>query len=102
MRAAHDLTDAQWLALVAAWGGCAYCLASDVPLQRDCLLPVSRGGRYTLSNVVPACAACNTSKWNLEVTTWIRRKHLDERSFLLRHTEIQAALGEESAVRGGQ
>jgi 5-methylcytosine-specific restriction endonuclease McrA len=64
-----------------------------VPLQRDCVLPVSHGGRYTLSNVVPACASCNTSKWGLEVTTWIRRKHLDEASFLLRHATIREQLG---------
>ena len=65
---------------------------SDVPLQRDCLLPISHGGRYTVSNVVPACASCNTSKWDLEVTTWLRRKNLDERTFLLRLTAIQAML----------
>lgn len=95
----NDLTSDQWAALQRAWGGCAYCGASDVPLQRDCLQPVSHGGRYTLSNVVPACAHCNTSKWNLEVTTWLRHKHLDERAFLLRHAEIRARLDEEFASR---
>ncbi|MGD9749542.1 MAG: HNH endonuclease [Acidimicrobiia bacterium] len=90
-RVEHDLTDAQWLALQAAWGGCAYCGATGAPLQRDCVLPISRGGRYTLDNVVPACRSCNTSKCNLEVTGWLRRKRLDERTFLLRHIEIRAA-----------
>ena len=46
----NDLTDQQWLALQQAWGGCAYCGATGVVLQRDCVLPVSRGGRYTLDN----------------------------------------------------
>lgn len=96
----NDLTTDQWDALREAWGGCAYCGVSGVPVQRDCLLPVSRGGRYTLSNVVPACASCNTSKWNTEVTTWIRRRHLDERSFLLRHAAIQEQLDGESARQG--
>jgi hypothetical protein len=32
-RVDHDLSDAQWTALRAAWGGCAYCGASDTPLQ---------------------------------------------------------------------
>ena len=51
-----DLSDAEWIALQAAWGdGCAYCGATDKPLQRDCVLPISRGGRYTLDNVAPAC-----------------------------------------------
>jgi hypothetical protein len=26
-RVEHDLTDQQWDALKAAWGGCAYCCA---------------------------------------------------------------------------
>ena len=90
----HDLTDAQWAALQRAWGGCAYCGATDQQLQRDCVLPISRGGRYTLGNVVPACQSCNTSKCNDEVTAWLRRKRLDERAFLLRHAEIGADLAD--------
>lgn len=70
--------------MLGAWGGCAYCGAADRPLQRDCVLPISRGGRYTVENVVPACGPCNASKCNGEVTTWLRRKGLDERDFLLR------------------
>jgi len=56
------------------------------------VLPISRGGRYTLENVVPACGSCNASKCNDEVTSWLRRKKLDERAFLLRHREIALAL----------
>jgi 5-methylcytosine-specific restriction endonuclease McrA len=88
----HDLTADQWADMVAAWGGCAYCGATDVPLQRDCVLPISRGGRYTLTNIAPACRSCNASKCNDEVTGWLRRKRLDERAFLERHVAIQAAL----------
>jgi 5-methylcytosine-specific restriction endonuclease McrA len=92
-RVEHDLTDEQWTALRAAWGGCAYCGATDKPLQRDCILALSRGGRYTLDNVAPACPSCNTSKCNDEVTGWLRRKRLDERDFLLHHNEVRMALG---------
>jgi 5-methylcytosine-specific restriction endonuclease McrA len=92
-RVEHDLTDDQWAALQAAWGGCAYCGATDRPLQRDCVLAVSRGGRYTVDNVVPACRSCNASKCNDEVTAWLRRKRLDERAFLLRHVEVRASIG---------
>lgn len=61
------------------------------------MLALSRGGRYTLDNIVPACGSCNTSKCNEEVTHWLGRKRLDERSFLLRHLEIGTALGERFA-----
>jgi HNH endonuclease len=56
------------------------------------VLALSRGGRYTLDNVVPACRSCNTSKCNHEVTNWLRRRRLNERAFLLRHLEIRTAL----------
>lgn len=88
----NDLTDAEWTAIQAAWGGCAYCGRSDQAMQRDCVLAISRGGRYTLENVVPACRSCNTSKCNDEVTGWLRRKRLDEQAFLLRHLEIRTQL----------
>jgi 5-methylcytosine-specific restriction endonuclease McrA len=95
---AHDLTAAQWTALVAAWGGCAYCGAAGPGLQKDCLLPISRGGRYTVANVVPACRSCNASKCNTEVTTWMRRKKLDERAFLVRQVEVARAVLAADAV----
>ena len=91
-RVVHDLTDEQWTRLQAIWGGCAYCGAADRALQRDCILPISRGGRYTLNNVVPACGPCNMSKGNDEVTGWLRRKRLDERSFLLRQSFVLSAV----------
>ncbi|WP_273652115.1 HNH endonuclease [Cellulomonas fimi] len=88
----HDLSAADWAALRDAWAGCAYCGVATVDLQRDCVLPISRGGRYTLLNVVPACRACNASKCNAEVTTWMRRKRLDERAFLVRQAQVVALL----------
>jgi len=88
----NDLTPQQWSQIRAAWGGCAYCGSTNVSLQRDCVLPLSRGGRYTVENIVPACRSCNASKSNDEVTSWMRRKRLDERAFLLRHVEFLQSL----------
>jgi 5-methylcytosine-specific restriction endonuclease McrA len=94
-RMTHDLTGEEWSALIAAWGGCAYCGAREQALQRDCVLAISRGGRYTLDNVVPACRSCNTSKCNDEVTGWLRRKRLDEGAFLVRYHDVCAMLIEQ-------
>ena len=94
-RADNDLSDEEWAAIREAWGGCAYCgvpAESAGTLQKDCVLALSRGGRYTLSNVVPACRSCNASKCNDEVTGWLRRKRLDERAFLVRWYEVTAGL----------
>jgi 5-methylcytosine-specific restriction endonuclease McrA len=93
-RVEHDLSPEQWDALVEAWGdACAYCGATDAPLQRDCIQPIAWGGRYTLENIAPACRSCNASKWNQEVTSWLRRRRLDEGSFLVRQLAIATALG---------
>jgi len=98
-RADNDLTTVQWSALCEAWGGCAYCGVHDQALQRDCVLAISRGGRYTLDNVVPACRSCNASKCNDEVTGWLRRRRLDERGFLLRYRKVVERLNTESHLR---
>ncbi len=88
----HDLTDDQWAALQEAWGECAYCGEKDTALQRDCILPIARGGRYTLDNIAPACASCNASKSHSEVTSWLRRTKRSERAFLERHIDVQRQL----------
>jgi 5-methylcytosine-specific restriction endonuclease McrA len=87
-----DLTDAEWFRILNAWAACAYCGADGAALQKDCVLPISRGGRYTIENVVPACRSCNASKSNDEVTSWMRRKRLDEPRFLVRWAEIMITL----------
>ena len=91
-RADNDLTPAEWIAIRDAWACCAYCGETAKTMQKDCVQPLSRGGRYTLENVVPACGSCNASKSNDEVTSWLRRKKLDERAFLLRYREVVVQL----------
>lgn len=89
LAADNDLTREQWLAIRLAWDEqCAYCGDPAGSLQRDCVLPLSRGGRYTIENVVPACRSCNASKSNQEVTRWMRMKRLNEPRFLQRFAEI--------------
>ena len=41
---------------------CLYC--GDPADHVDHFIPLSRGGLHVISNLVPACAACNTSKGN--------------------------------------
>lgn len=99
-RVDNDLTDQQWFEILDAWDGCAYCQATGPALQRDCVQPISRGGRYTVENVVPACASCNASKHNSEVTGWMRRKKLDEGAFLLRHATFLQSLRASAEAQG--
>lgn len=43
------------------WCPCVYCGAplDAETLTKDRIIPGSRGGRYTLDNLLPACAPCN-------------------------------------------
>jgi len=60
----NDFTAAQWLQ-VKQWyqQRCAYC-SQPKPLTQDHIQPLSRGGSHTISNIVPACKSCNSSKGN--------------------------------------
>jgi 5-methylcytosine-specific restriction endonuclease McrA len=41
---------------------CAYCGATDVPLQVEHIVPKARGGSNRVSNLTIACAPCNDAK----------------------------------------
>ena len=92
--------EAEYSALVSKMQATGVDVFLPGTLQRDCLLPISRGGRYTLDNVVPACASCNASKCHTEVTVWLRRKRLDERAFLVRHAELRSVVAERLVEQG--
>lgn len=56
-------------------GRCAYCGAKPDALQMDHVVPISRGGRHGIGNIVPACRACNASKGSKFLAVW-RYKYL--------------------------
>lgn len=47
---------------------CIYCGAPSQHL--DHIIPLSRGGAHSISNLVAACATCNLSKYNKFITEW--------------------------------
>jgi len=58
-----DFTDEDWqIALDYYDYKCAYCGTQDKPLAREHIIPLSRGGPHTISNIVPACQSCNSRK----------------------------------------
>lgn len=61
----NDLTREQWNEIKGAYGfRCVYCGRKMQRLTMDHIVPLSKGGAHTASNVVPACASCNASKGN--------------------------------------
>lgn len=52
---------------------CAYCGGNDGGIHMDHVIPLSRGGRHAIGNVLPACQTCNLSKGSKLLAEWKRR-----------------------------
>lgn len=53
----------KWLKLLEIFNyKCAYCGCKSKKLQRDHIIPISRGGINEVVNILPACSNCNLSK----------------------------------------
>jgi len=64
------VTEGDLLRLIARHGGmCAYCKAEPYS-HIDHVVPLSRGGRHALGNLLPACAYCNLSKSARLLSDW--------------------------------
>lgn len=60
-----------WRKVVADFDGlCAYCRRRP-GITVDHVIPLVRGGKHELSNLVPACKRCNSSKGIKEVQAWL-------------------------------
>jgi 5-methylcytosine-specific restriction endonuclease McrA len=67
-----DLTAEQWMEILESYEyRCAYC-GEIKKLTQDHVIPASRGGNYTKSNIVCACRSCNSSKNDKTVEEWIK------------------------------
>ncbi len=69
---ARELRQSQWWKNRIGTGLCYYCGVRVAPraLTLDHLVPVSRGGKSTRGNCVPACKECNNKKKNLLPMEW--------------------------------
>jgi hypothetical protein len=51
---------------------CAYCGGNEGGIHMEHVIPLSRGGRHAIGNVLPACQSCNLSKGAKLVAEWKR------------------------------
>lgn len=66
-----DLTERQWVRIVAAFGGrCAYCGRSPRVPVIEHVVPLARGGHHTRWNVLPSCQGCNIEKGARTLLQW--------------------------------
>lgn len=53
---------------------CVYCGKKNVPLEREHVIPKSRGGSNRISNLVLTCKACNRAKNNMPIEKFLENK----------------------------
>jgi 5-methylcytosine-specific restriction endonuclease McrA len=53
---------------------CAYCNKRSEDLHREHVIPLSRGGRHSVGNILPACPDCNFSKKTKLLSEWRYRE----------------------------
>ena len=53
---------------------CAYCDATNIPLQIEHIQPKSKGGSNRISNLTLACADCNQKKNNQSIEQFLKNK----------------------------
>ena len=64
------VTKRDYARLTRRYGGrCAYCPSSAT--EWDHVVPISRGGRHGVSNLVPSCMPCNRSKGAKLLYEWL-------------------------------
>lgn len=70
--ASPGVTERDWRRLVHRYSSrCAYCRCS-APITMDHVVPISRGGRHSIGNVIPACFPCNAAKRDDFLAYWLR------------------------------
>ncbi len=53
---------------------CVYCDAKNIPLEKEHIIPRSRGGTNSISNLTLACKCCNRAKGNLSIEEFLKNK----------------------------
>jgi len=68
----NNLTSIQWEYIKTMFNNkCAYC-GQQKPLAQEHFLALSKGGEYTLNNIIPVCLACNSSKKDKDFFIWYK------------------------------
>lgn len=89
---ANTLTIEQWEHIKLHFNNrCAYC-GKELPLAQEHFIPLSKGGEYTVNNIIPVCKICNSSKNNKDFFEWYPNKQYyskEREEFILKHLEYK-------------
>jgi len=75
-RDGDTLRKKDWEAILDTWGyRCAYC-DSEGDMQKDHIIPYSKGGVMSVENIIPACPSCNSAKSNIPLSKFVNPDRL--------------------------
>ena len=65
-----NLTSEQWINIRSYFNEeCSYC-GKKLPLAQEHFIPLTKGGEFTLNNIIPSCKSCNSSKTTKDFFEW--------------------------------
>lgn len=71
----NDFRGNDWKECLNKFGhSCAYCGKSGVSLQQDHVVPLSKNGSNTKTNIITSCQTCNLSKSDTLFEIWYRKQ----------------------------
>ena len=63
-------TPNQWIVVKQSFDNkCAYC-GKELKLHQEHFIALSKGGEYTINNIIPSCQSCNSSKGDKNFFEW--------------------------------
>jgi 5-methylcytosine-specific restriction endonuclease McrA len=72
----NDFTVLNWVECLKKFNNkCAYCGSKDKKIHQEHVVPLSKGGSNTITNIIPACERCNLSKSNTLIEVWYPKQH---------------------------
>lgn len=74
----REVTHSDWVAIIDRQRGQCYYCPSRGDLVMDHVVPLARGGRHAIGNLVAACVRCNSQKGAIFVAEWRRRYATEE------------------------
>ena len=87
----NPLAIPQWEQTKAHFEGrCAYCRKMTERPTRDHLIPLSKGGTYTMGNIIPACRSCNSRKHTKDAREWMEANGMDWDALIIKLAELEA------------
>lgn len=95
------ISERDWQRLVRRYrGGCAYCGDTSKPVEMDHVIPLKRGGRHAVGNILPTCRTCNSSKNARLLAEWRHDTEVSRWQLAKRYPHKTCATPRDSTITG--